>query len=165
MYHNSGLNGDVVGYAMWLDHYVDPGFLDPLKAIYGVRIRNPPCFWVDDQGVWHRWQSKELGDPVGMFSDMGSIPSIGQLIIPKDRFLIAFIMHDSAYHTHVKITSIDQGATWQTTPIAFDEANARLKAMIADYPIPPMYGEDETIYLAVQEFGQSDWNDSSVTGD
>lgn len=31
------------------------------------------------------------------FTDMGSVPRLAQVLIPKDRFLEAFLIHDSAY--------------------------------------------------------------------
>ena len=155
---NTGLNGDYPGYAMYLDHYVDPGLLDPLKAIYRVASDVvQPVMFRDDSGRLHKFDLVE--------TDMGSIPGLIQSCIPKDRFLLAFIFHDDAYHTHTMTVSDDNGKTWQRIPITFDQANQRLRDGILCYPQTPEHGEAEEIYLAVQEFGQSDWDTFGAGGD
>ena len=148
---NTGMNGDTVGYSCWAVKRVNDGLLSPLKTIYAIQLNalNPYLFQ-DNSGRLHRI-------PYDLLSDDGSVHGLGQMICPKDRFLI-FWNHDGWYHSHMQTISDDGGKTWQTIPIAKDEADALLKEGCLADPYPASAFESDAIFEAVQKFGQGDWD-------
>jgi len=76
------------------------------KAIFFIEmdVRRPLIFKRPD-GVWFKTRGT-------FYSDHGSIPLTVQPGLPKDRFLLSFLIHDSACIDHGLYVSRDKGITW-----------------------------------------------------
>ena len=113
------------------------------KAQYEFMLsRTHPLTYVDAHG--NRWQPNRH-----YFTDMGSVPKVGQLLIPKDRFL-GFYLHDSAYI---------EGGLWLKTLVAarFEFVRlpkSRVDEMLHDMcmadPVPCWESTADVVYRAVR---------------
>lgn len=87
-----------------MGHFVNP------QGYSLVKVRDVPYFWVFSKAIYEcRLKPGNAAltytDDIGRsyrsdrhyYTDMGSVPKLAQVFVPKDRFLKSFLMHDSAY--------------------------------------------------------------------
>ena len=114
------------------------------KAIYEFTLLYPdPLTFIEYGG--NQYQSDRH-----FFTDMGSIPRIAQLVIPKDRCL-GFYLHDSGYmDCGLWINGVFEKMTRkQVDDLLYD--------MCMNDPIPTWRITARTIWLAVRAFGWMSW--------
>ena len=84
------------------------------------------------------------------FTDMGSVPEVAQLIVPKDLHNPSFILHDSAYREHGLYFSRTLRGDYSFEPVRRQFADAMLGRGLyaAGYTI-----RARLVYRAVRMFG------------
>jgi len=85
------------------------------------------------------------------FTDMGSIPEPVQLIIPKDRFLASFIIHDSACRERGLYFGSCPVSPFVFAPISSIRAHSLLREMILAEGGAPW--QARLVWAAVRAFG------------
>jgi hypothetical protein len=93
------------------------------KAVYDFRLSVVHPLTYDD--------GTRLIQPDRHFvTDMGSVPLMLQPLIPKDRFLLSYIFHDSCYKHHgYWARSKHDGARWGFVPCQREDADLMLREM------------------------------------
>lgn len=124
------------------------------KAIYEFRLnRQHPLTAVDEHG--DRWCPDFHYE-----SDMGSVPRIGQLFIPKDRFLF-FYHHDSAYaHGGLWVERFwadPKTRRWEFVKLSRADVDGMLHNFILADPVPGYLVTADVVWTAVRLGGASGW--------
>lgn len=95
-------------------------------------------------------------------TDMGSIPKVAQLFIPKDRFLLGFLFHDSGYKHHGLYFCQPREDRFEFRACSQWEIDHLLWRMIgAD---KGNAAQRQSVYRAVRTFGGSAWRKHSGLG-
>jgi hypothetical protein len=70
------------------------------------------------------------------FTDMGSVPEVAQLVVPKDLHLASFIIHDSGYREHGLYVSSTLDGLYTFAPLSRARVDRLLREMLraAGYP-------------------------------
>lgn len=130
-------------------------------TIYDCALnRKTPLTYVDANG--DRWRPDWHYE-----TDMGSVPRLSQLIIPKDRFL-GFYLHDSGY-AHGGLWSLklfrigppglrNFDTRWIFVGLSRRDVDDMLRAMILADPCPGCRGTADAVWAAVRLAGWTAWN-------
>lgn len=75
------------------------------KTVFYVEMREHPLIFKRLNGIWYKTKGT-------FYSDHGTIPLTAQPFLPKDRFLLSYLIHDSACIQHGLWISRDKGKSW-----------------------------------------------------
>ena len=105
----------------------DRRYLWTTVAVYECRLmRVMPLTFVDKHG--NRWRTRTEFE-----TDMGSIPLTAQMIIPKDRGLLSYLMHDDACITGRLWCRESGNASWQEVKMSrSDRDNHLYECLLAE---------------------------------
>jgi len=120
------------------------------KAIYEFTLdEDDPLTFVDTDGT--RIQpDRHLAE-----TDMGSVPWLAQLAIPKDRFLLSFLFHDSAYKHHGLYFAVAGSDLFVFVPLSRKEVDDLLRQMCGAEGA--WYQTRAAVYSAVRVGGWASW--------
>jgi len=102
------------------------------RTLFGRRVAQyrfmldpeTPLTYVDAYGL--KYQPNKRYE-----TDMGSVPWLLQLRCPKDKYLVSFLFHDSAWnHGGIWCCSPDMDEPWDFMKLSRKEANDMLKEMV-----------------------------------
>lgn len=157
---NSGLGGQVKGYALAIDHYQDaprwlPKWMQTPKAVWEFKLdAGAPLTFVLPDGT-------EIEPDKHFLTDLGSIPTPVQVWIPKDDCL-AYMLHDSGYRDG-GLWVREPGQTWEFRHMGRDEVDTLLWRFYmaqwwADPDTNPCYAaKARAIYAAVRAVSWVPW--------
>jgi hypothetical protein len=101
----------------------------------------------------------------GFPTDRGSVrPMVAQYWIAKDRFT-GFYAHDSIYSTGgVWLKRPGKDSAWEWYKVGYFEANALLKAMCRNDPVPCGWWKAQIVWLGVTAGGWVGWRGNEPHG-
>lgn len=140
---NSGYvkTGEPMGYHAGVIDQVDRGMFKPLKAIYRFQLNMATPLTFGWDGIFYQ--------PDRNFdSDQGSVPLWAQRIVPKDRFLVGFWIHDSGYR-HGGLHISTDGANYIFRQAKKSEIDYLLYEMVLADPCPGNQAIAYAIWKAV----------------
>jgi hypothetical protein len=91
------------------------------------------------------------------FTDMGSVPRVLQILVPKDRFLLGFILHDSCYRFKGLWVSGNNGKSFLFTELLRAEADELLRLMAIYDPCPGNWLTSSAVWAGVRIGGWYGW--------
>lgn len=84
------------------------------------------------------------------FTDQGSVPRLVQFFVPKDRFLLSFIMHDSAYKDGGLWKCKEYDGEYKFYKMTRSESDYFLQQMILLEPTPGGLPSALTVWIGVR---------------
>jgi hypothetical protein len=119
----------------------DEKWLWTTKAIYGVWLPVfQPLTYVDKIG--RQWRPRNYFE-----TDMGSIPLTAQVLVPKDRGLLSYLLHDDACACGRLFCSVD-GGPWAPEKLTRKERDCLLRDCLRAEGVNAV--QAAAVYLAVR---------------
>lgn len=129
------------------------------KAIYQFDLdkKNPLTLHYID-GLYYRPNKHFL-------TDQGSVPRFAQTFIPKDRFLLSFLFHDSAYIDGGLWVCGTYDGEYKFVEMTRAEIDSMLYHMIRLEPCPGGCVSSSVVWIGVRLGGAFYWTDDKVRPD